>query len=123
MSLSEVKRATALPRCARPKSAFWPGRRTVLNFTAGAINAVQELERQIGAVLVERKRQGVHLTDEGEEIARRTARILSNVRDLVEYAQQRHRLLSGRLRLGVIPTIAPYLLPPHCRSFAQITRT
>ena len=73
---------------------------------------IQELERQIGAVLVERKRQGVHLTDEGEEIARRTARILSNVRDLVEYAQQRHRLLSGRLRLGVIPTIAPYLLPP-----------
>jgi len=73
---------------------------------------IQELERQIGAVLVERKRQGVHLTAEVEEIARRTARILSNVRDLVEYAQQRHRLLSGRLRLGVIPTIAPYLLPP-----------
>ena len=57
-------------------------------------------------------RQGAQLTDAGQEIARRVGRILSDVRDLVDHARHNQRLLSGGLRLGVIPTIAPYLLPP-----------
>ena len=73
---------------------------------------IQELEREIGTALVERRRQGIQLTDKGEKIARRVVRILSDVGDLVGYAQHKHQLLSGGLRLGVIPTIAPYFLSP-----------
>ncbi len=73
---------------------------------------IQELEREIGVPLIERTRAGAQLTDEGKEIARRVGRILSEVRDLVDHARHHQRLLSGSLRLGVIPTIAPYLLPP-----------
>jgi LysR family hydrogen peroxide-inducible transcriptional activator len=73
---------------------------------------IQELEREIGAPLIERTRQGARLTEEGREIAGRVGRILSDVRDLVDRARHNRRLLFGALRLGVIPTIAPYLLPP-----------
>lgn len=73
---------------------------------------IQELEREIGVPLIERTRAGAQLTDEGKEIARRVGRILSEVRDLVDHARHNQRLLCGGLRLGVIPTIAPYLLPP-----------
>lgn len=73
---------------------------------------IQDLEREIGTPLVERSRQGVHLTEDGREIARRAARILAEVRDLLDHARHHRRLLSGVLRIGVIPSVAPYLLPP-----------
>jgi LysR family transcriptional regulator, hydrogen peroxide-inducible genes activator len=73
---------------------------------------IQDLEKQLGVVLVERNRKGIALTQYGEEIARRTVDILTNVRDLVDHARQHRQPLDGVLRLGVIPTVAPYLLPP-----------
>lgn len=73
---------------------------------------IHELEQNLGLVLVERTRSGVQLTSKGAEIAARCARILGDVRDLVAYAQHSNRILAGRLRLGVIPSVAPYLLPP-----------
>ena len=73
---------------------------------------IHELEQNLGLVLVERTRSGVQLTPKGQEIARRCARILGDARDLVAYAQHANRVLSGTLRLGVIPSVAPYLLPP-----------
>lgn len=73
---------------------------------------IQELEREMGTPLVERSRQGVHLTEDGREIARRAARILAEVRDLQDYARHHRRVLAGALRMGVIPSVAPYLLPP-----------
>jgi len=72
---------------------------------------IQELERELGLVLVERRRGGARLTEEGREIARRAARVLADVRDLSDYAHHRGKLLTGRLQLGVIPSVAPYLLP------------
>jgi len=72
---------------------------------------IQELEKEIGVALVERTRQGARLTPEGEEIARRVASILASIRDLADYARHSAAVLTGRLRLGVIPTIAPYILP------------
>jgi LysR family hydrogen peroxide-inducible transcriptional activator len=72
---------------------------------------IQELEKELGTVLIERTRSGTKLTPEGEEIARRVAAILASVRDLADYAQHCGQVLSGHLRLGVIPTIAPYILP------------
>ena len=71
---------------------------------------VRELEREIGAELVERRPGEIALTETGVEVAQRAERILAATRDLVDFA--RHRgVLSGKLRLGIIPTLAPYILP------------
>ena len=71
---------------------------------------VRELEREIGAELVERRPGEIALTETGVEVAQRAERILAATRDLVDFA--RHRaVLNGRLRLGIIPTLAPYILP------------
>ncbi|MGO9173191.1 MAG: LysR substrate-binding domain-containing protein [Rhodomicrobium sp.] len=72
---------------------------------------IQELEKELGTILIERTRAGTKLTPEGEEIARRVRAILASVRDLAGHARHSGRLLTGPLRLGVIPTIAPYILP------------
>ena len=73
---------------------------------------IHEFESQLGFMLVERTRAGVLLSDKGREIAKRAARILGDVRDMVEFAHHANDLLAGSLRLGVIPSIAPYMLPP-----------
>lgn len=73
---------------------------------------IQELEASLGIPLVERTRSGVKLTPKGEEIAQRAQRLLNDVRDLVDYAKNSGGVLTGALRLGVIPSVAPYLLPP-----------
>lgn len=72
---------------------------------------IQELERELGIILIERTRTGTKLTPQGEEIARRVGLILASVRDLGDYARHSGRVLAGSMRLGVIPTIAPYVLP------------
>jgi LysR family hydrogen peroxide-inducible transcriptional activator len=72
---------------------------------------IKELEDELGASLVERRKSGIVLTAEGEEIVRRGRAILASTRDLIDYAKHRGRVLSGTLRLGAIPSIAPYLLP------------
>jgi LysR family hydrogen peroxide-inducible transcriptional activator len=72
---------------------------------------IQELEAALGLALVERTRSGIKLTGKGEEIARRARRILNDTRDLVDFARQTGGTMSGELRLGVIPSIAPYMLP------------
>ena len=57
--------------------------------------------------LVERRKTGIELTEQGEEIARCARTILASVRDLVDYAKQQEGVLSGVLKLGAIPSIAP----------------
>ncbi|MBI2714057.1 MAG: LysR family transcriptional regulator [Rhizobiales bacterium] len=71
---------------------------------------VRELEREIGAELVERRPGAIALTDAGLEVAQRAAQILTATRDLVDFVRHRE-VLSGRLALGIIPTLAPYILP------------
>jgi LysR family hydrogen peroxide-inducible transcriptional activator len=58
---------------------------------------IQELEKEIGAVLIERTRAGAKLTPEGQEIARRVASILASIRDLADYARHSASVLTGRL--------------------------
>jgi LysR family transcriptional regulator, hydrogen peroxide-inducible genes activator len=71
---------------------------------------VRELEREIGAELVERRTGEIALTETGLEVARRAEHSLAATRDLIDFA--RHRgVLTGKLRLGIIPTLAPYVLP------------
>lgn len=72
---------------------------------------VRELEDSLGAELLERGARAVRLTNVGREVAARARDILRAVDELGDLARASHDRLSGRLRLGVIPTVAPYLLP------------
>ena len=72
---------------------------------------IRELEKDLGADLVERRPGEVTLTATGAEVARRAESVLAAARDLTDYARHSGRLLTGLLRLGVIPTLAPYVLP------------
>jgi len=72
---------------------------------------VQELEKFLGVQLLERGRNGVMLTASGKDIAQRAARVLADVRDIVDLARRQGDLLAGPLGFGVIPSVAPYILP------------
>jgi len=72
---------------------------------------IRDLERTLGVAVVERRPGDVSLTDVGREIARRAEDVLTASRDLIDFARHRSGLLTGRLGLGVIPSLAPYLLP------------
>jgi LysR family hydrogen peroxide-inducible transcriptional activator len=74
-------------------------------------SGIQELERALGAPVVDRARSGVILTAVGEDALRRATIILNEAEELVEAAKNAGQPLTGRFRLGVIPTIAPFLLP------------
>ena len=71
---------------------------------------IKELEEGLGAPLVERGRQ-MRLTAFGEEFLAKAREILRQVDELSDLARAARQSLVGRLRLGVIPTVAPYLLP------------
>ncbi|MDZ7603576.1 MAG: hydrogen peroxide-inducible genes activator [Hoeflea sp.] len=72
---------------------------------------IMELEKSLGTDLFERGHRQVRLTNFGEEFASRVRPILQSVEELGELARASADRLVGRLRLGIIPTIAPYLLP------------
>jgi len=72
---------------------------------------IKELETVLGVQLVERDRRRVRLTAVGEQVTARARDLLAGVTDLVEAARSATAPLSGLLRLGAIPTIAPFLLP------------
>ncbi|MBD9555468.1 hydrogen peroxide-inducible genes activator [Ensifer sp. ENS03] len=79
---------------------------------------IMEMENHLGVKLVERSRSGVLLTRKGEEVLVRTRAILSEVDQLELSARASSGTLEGRIRIGVIPTLAPYLVPrlvPHLR--------
>src|SRR5882757_6536400 len=72
---------------------------------------IKELEEALGGVLLERSARQVALTAFGEEAAPRVRDILRLVDELGDLARSSRDRLAGRLRIGMIPTIAPYLLP------------
>jgi LysR family hydrogen peroxide-inducible transcriptional activator len=72
---------------------------------------VQELEKVLGGPVVDRARSGVILTAIGEVALSRATTILNEAEEMVQSARNAGHPLTGRFRLGVIPTVAPYLLP------------
>jgi LysR family hydrogen peroxide-inducible transcriptional activator len=72
---------------------------------------VKELEGLIGVTLVERSRRVVRFTPSGKGIAAKARRVLREAEELSDLARAAGEPLSGELRMGVIPTIAPFLLP------------
>src|SRR4029079_11140176 len=72
---------------------------------------LRELETLLGITLVERTRRVVRFTALGEKIADKAVKVLRESEELAELARAEGRPLHGELRMGVIPTIAPFLLP------------
>lgn len=82
------------------------------NVTQPTLSAgIKELELILGATLVERGPRGASLTPAGEAATARARLVLTEAEDLVHAARAAGEPLNGQFRLGVIPTIAPFLLP------------
>src|SRR4051812_8591467 len=80
---------------------------------------LRDLEALLGAALVERTRRVVRFTALGDRIAEKALKVLREAEELAELARAEGQPLHGELRMGVIPTIAPFLLPtmlPRLRS-------
>src|SRR6201997_1048801 len=80
---------------------------------------IKEMEEALGGLLLERSARQVTLTRFGEELAGRVREILRSVDELGDHARASRDRLAGRLRIGMIPTIAPYLLPALIGSLAE----
>jgi LysR family hydrogen peroxide-inducible transcriptional activator len=74
-------------------------------------NAIQQLETALDVQLVDRTNRSVTITAKGQEVATQARLVMRDVDSLVEIASGNREPLNGELRLGVIPTIAPFVLP------------
>lgn len=72
---------------------------------------IQEMERTLGTALLERGTRGVSLTPFGEDVLARLREVLRIVGEIEDTARAVRDRLAGRIRIGVIPTVAPYVLP------------
>ena len=72
---------------------------------------IRKLEEYLGVSLVERRPKRVTLTAAGEKIVERARRLLQEADSIVELAKTERDPLAGQLRLALIPTVGPYLLP------------
>ncbi|TDT78127.1 LysR family transcriptional regulator [Litoreibacter halocynthiae] len=80
---------------------------------------MKELEQILGAPLVERSTRKIRLTRLGEEFAVRAREVLRSVDELSDLARASRNELSGPFRIGIIPTIAPYLLPAFVKRLSK----
>jgi len=81
---------------------------------------IREMEEALGGALIERSARQVGLTKFGEELVQRVRDILRSVDELGDFARASQDRLAGRLRVGMIPTIAPYLLPKVIENLARL---
>jgi LysR family transcriptional regulator, hydrogen peroxide-inducible genes activator len=81
---------------------------------------IKQLEDALGGVLLERNARQVALTRFGEELVDRVRDILRSIDELGDFARASQDQLAGRLRIGMIPTIAPYLLPKVIENLARM---
>ena len=85
---------------------------------------LKKLEEELGVMLVERDNRNVRLTAAGEAIAEQARRVLAEARAIRELAEVHSQPMAGKLRVGLIPTVAPYLcphiMPPLSRAFPEL---
>ena len=81
---------------------------------------IKEMEEALGGLLLERSARQVALTRFGEQLSQRVRDILRSVDELGDFARASRDRLAGRLRIGMIPTIAPYLLPKIIGNLTRI---
>lgn len=77
---------------------------------------LKKLEDELGQPLIRRSRHGAQLTDFGESMLPQALQVLSGVRHMSEKAEHRREDYAGRVSLGAIPTVAPYVLPKLIRA-------
>ena len=107
LTLKQMRYFDALARALH----FGRAAQTV-NVSQPALSAqIAEMEQRLGCKLVERARGPVVLTEAGQRLLPGIRRVLDEVRALEEMVQQDQGVLTGTLRIGIIPTVAPYLLP------------
>ncbi len=107
ISLRQLRYLTALAEAGNFRRAA-----AACHVTQPALSTqVQLIEEGLGVSLVERGRRGAVMTAAGEEVVRRGRAILEDVAAIEDYARGMRDPFTGPLRLGVIPTIGPYLLP------------
>lgn len=80
---------------------------------------IQKLEEELDIKLFDRSKQPVVPTETGMEIIEQARRILAERNTLQEMVQQKKGILTGELRIGIIPTLAPYLLPLFIQPFTK----
>jgi LysR family hydrogen peroxide-inducible transcriptional activator len=80
---------------------------------------VQKLEEELGIQLFERKKQPVAPTTEGAQVIEHAKLVLQEASRLIAYVKEIKGEIAGDLRLGIIPTLAPYLLPLFLKQFAE----
>jgi LysR family transcriptional regulator, hydrogen peroxide-inducible genes activator len=90
------------------------------NVTQPTLSAqIQKLEEQIGIKLFDRSKQPVVPTQQGEALIQQMKQVLHQKQALEELIQSQKGIINGTLRLGIIPTLAPYLLPLFVNAFIQ----
>jgi LysR family transcriptional regulator, hydrogen peroxide-inducible genes activator len=80
---------------------------------------IQKLEEELGIRIFDRTKHPVAPTPAGEEVIKRARQIMADVSLLKEFTQELRHEISGELKLAVIPTLAPYLLPLFLKSFME----
>jgi LysR family hydrogen peroxide-inducible transcriptional activator len=80
---------------------------------------VQKLEEELGVKIFDRSKQPVMPTEVGVEIIEQARRILAEKNVVFEVVQHKQGILSGQLHIGIIPTLAPYLLPLFVQNFSK----
>lgn len=80
---------------------------------------VHKLEQELGIKLFDRSKQPVIPTEAGKEIIRQAKKVLAEVSVIDDIVQTRKDVLKGQLKVGIIPTLAPYLLPLFVQSFTR----
>ncbi len=93
------------------------------NVTQSTLSAsIKELENVLQASRVDRTKRRVVFTPLGLDIVERARRLMQDGKDLIEAARAGSEPLSGALRMGVIPTVSPFLLLASCRNCAALIR-
>lgn len=80
---------------------------------------VHKLEQELGIKLFDRSKQPVIPTEAGKDIIRQAKKVLAEVSVIDDIVQTRKDVLKGQLKVGIIPTLAPYLLPLFVQSFTR----
>lgn len=80
---------------------------------------IQKLEEELGIKLFDRSKQPVVPTETGAEVINQARKILAEQNLLLETVQQKKGVVTGELRIGIIPTLAPYLLPLFIQPFTR----
>ncbi len=80
---------------------------------------IQKLEEEIGVLIFDRSKLPIIPTEQGEALIAQARTILHNCNEFTELVEAKKNILTGELKIGIIPTLAPYLLPLFIHAFAE----